>query len=175
MPINFCSIYFAPFLTNTTYSQKKLERVISRILYSFQSHDHFTGITVTRYLMQPTRRHQASNLWDEPVSSYLVLLRMGFTLPCQSPVQAVSFYLAISPLPNNKLPGGIFSVALSASRPAFALRTILLYGVRTFLSGLKSPSDHAPAPKLFMPLLLPSSSLVFSFPLLLLQQQPHGT
>jgi len=32
--------------------------------------------------------------------------------------------------------GGIFSVALSAGRPAFVLRTILPCGVRTFLSDL---------------------------------------
>ncbi len=46
-------------------------------------------------------------------------------------MKAVSSYLAISPLPLER--GGIFSVALSPGRPAFALRTILPCGVRTFL------------------------------------------
>ena len=35
-----------------------MERAISRILYN---HDHFTGMPVTRHLLQPTRRHQAGN------------------------------------------------------------------------------------------------------------------
>ena len=49
-------------------------------------------------------------------------------------IQAVSSYLAVSPLPGT-IPGGLFSVALSPGHPAFALRTILPCGVRTFLSG----------------------------------------
>lgn len=50
-------------------------------------------------------------------------------------IQAVSSYLAVSPLPGI-VPGGLFSVALSPGHPAFALRTILPCGVRTFLSGM---------------------------------------
>jgi len=49
-------------------------------------------------------------------------------------IQAVSSYLAVSPLPGT-FPGGLFSVALSPGHPAFALRTILPCGVRTFLPG----------------------------------------
>ena len=48
--------------------------------------------------------------------------------------QAVSSYLAVSPLPSIIL-GGLFSVALSPGHPEFALRTILSCGVRTFLPG----------------------------------------
>jgi len=60
--------------------------------------------------------------------------------------KAVSSYLPVSPLPGS--PGGLFSVALSAGRPTFVLRTILPCGVRTFLPDWKSRSDHAPAPAL---------------------------
>ncbi len=133
----FCGFLFIGF-------EKKLEWGISRILYPFRGHDHFTGITVTRYLMQPTRRHQAGSLWDV----FLFGLAPDGVYPAlQVTMQAVSFYLTISPLPHPERCGGIFSVALSASHPAFVLRTILPCGVRTFLSGLRGPSDHAPTPK----------------------------
>jgi len=51
-------------------------------------------------------------------------------------IQAVSSCLAVSPLPG-AFPGGFFSVALSPGHPAFALRTILPFGVRTFLPGTR--------------------------------------
>jgi len=51
-------------------------------------------------------------------------------------IQAVSSCLAVSPLPSTIL-GGLFSVALSPGHPAFALRTILPCGVRTFLPGTR--------------------------------------
>gem|GEM_PF-6343449 len=96
--------------------------------------------------MQPTRRLQAGSLWDV----FLFGLAPDGVYPAlRVTMKAVSFYLAISPLPNQQRDGGIFSVALSAGHPAFALRTILPCGVRTFLSGLTNPGDHAPAPKVY--------------------------
>jgi hypothetical protein len=46
--------------------------------------------------MQPTRRHQAGRL---QVSSYLALLRLGFTKPLQSPEALVVSYTTVSALP----------------------------------------------------------------------------
>jgi hypothetical protein len=46
------------------FSVQNLEWTISRILYPLRGHDHFTGTTVTRCLMQPTRRLQAGSLWN---------------------------------------------------------------------------------------------------------------
>jgi len=49
---------------------------------------------------------------------YLVLLRVGFTMPRRVATRAVRSYRTISPLPRAEARGGIFSVALSVgSRP----------------------------------------------------------
>lgn len=45
--------------------------------------------------------------------SYLVLLQVGFALPCAVTRHAVRSYRTISPLPGEFPLGGIFSVALS--------------------------------------------------------------
>ena len=67
---------------------------------------------------------------------YLVLLRMGFTMPSAF-ANAVRSYRTFSPLPTNYLAGGIFSVALSvSSRPP---------GV-TWHPVLRSPDFPPPSP-----------------------------
>ena len=78
---------------------------------------------------------------------YLVLLRMGFTVPSAVTVDAVSSYLAVSPLPfqANLNLGGLFSVALSvalglATYSTQPLAGILPYGARTFLPILAYPA-----------------------------------
>src|ERR671930_1301696 len=63
----------------------------------------------------------------------LALLRVGFAEPGRSPGPLVSSYLTVSPLPPGEPGGGLFSVALSAGRPAWALPSTLPCGVRTFL------------------------------------------
>jgi len=115
----------------TIISWKK-ERVISRILYSVKSHDHFTGMLIAQHLLQPTRRSRTGRSQTSP---YLVLLRMGFTLPPMSPWKRWALTSPFHPYPALRVPGGLFSVALSPGHPAFVLRTILPCGVRTFLSG----------------------------------------
>ena len=74
--------------------------------------------------------------------SYLVLLRMGFTLPARITPAAVRSYRTFSPLPEPRHErldqGGIFSVALSV-KPALSesprpLAGMLPCGDRTFLS-----------------------------------------
>ena len=78
---------------------------------------------------------------------YLVLLRMGFTVPSAVTVDAVSSYLAVSPLPfqANLNLGGLFSVALSvalglATYSTQPLAGILPCGARTFLPILAYPA-----------------------------------
>lgn len=50
-----------------------------------------------------------------PLAAYLALLPLGFTLPRPLPARAVSSYLTFSPLPDPKIVGGVFSVALSVA------------------------------------------------------------
>ena len=67
---------------------------------------------------------------------YLVLLRVGFTLPQNVTTSAVRSYRTISPLPAaNRASnlGGIFSVALAVGSRPQALPGTLSYGARTFL------------------------------------------
>jgi len=85
----------------------KKERVISRILSSVRPLSN-----ISLFGLAPDGVYPASHVTMEAVSSYL----------------------AVSPLPGT-WPGGLFSVALSPGHPGFALRTILPCGVRTFLSG----------------------------------------
>ena len=78
---------------------------------------------------------------------YLVLLRMGFSVPSNVAADAVSSYLAVSPLPfqANLNLGGLFSVALSvalglATYSTQPLAGILPCGARTFLPILAYPA-----------------------------------
>jgi hypothetical protein len=61
---------------------KKLEWVISRILYPHAGHDHFSWMPVTRHLLRSTRKHRTDSPQTFP---YLILLRVGFALPFMSP------------------------------------------------------------------------------------------
>ena len=69
----------------------------------------------------------------------------GWGLPCHSchheSGELLPHHFTLTPASR----GGIFSVALSAGHPTFALRTTLPCGVRTFLSAIKR-SDHASTP-----------------------------
>jgi hypothetical protein len=67
----------------------------------------------------------------------LALLRVGLAEPDRSPDPLVSSYLTVSPLPQR---GGLFSVALSAGRPAWVLPSTLPFGARTFLERLRPRS-----------------------------------
>ena len=92
--------------------------------------DHSSATGVTTCLKRPTRIHCGPQLTD----SYLVLLRVGFTIATPVTSRAVRSYRTFSPLPNPfiemKKSGGILSAALSVgSRPP---------GV-TWHSALRSP------------------------------------
>ena len=96
-------------------------------------HDHLTGNTG-----RPASRATYPEASGGPPSnaSLFGLAPGGVYHALPVTRQAVSSYLAISPLPvGNKPTGGIFSVALSPGYPAFALRTTAPCGVRTFLPG----------------------------------------
>ena len=74
--------------------------------------DHSSATTVTSCLKRPTRIHRGPRHKD----SYLVLLRVGFTIATPVASRAVRSYRTFSPLPAKA--GGILSAALSVgSRP----------------------------------------------------------
>jgi len=85
----------------------------------------------------------------ETTYPYLVLHRAGFAKPPKSPPTLVGSYSTVSPLP--KYIGGLLSVALSVNLlflqklVAFALRSALLYGVRTFLISIETQLPVIPA------------------------------
>src|SRR5690606_6880244 len=71
--------------------------------------------------------------------SYLVLLRAGFAEPAELPPLLVGSYPTVSPLPGALASVGRFAFCCTFRQlartglAAFALRSALLYGVRTFL------------------------------------------
>src|SRR6056297_1455184 len=99
---------------------------------------HPSGTHVTVRLERPTRKHaRAARCGRTRLLPYLVLLRVGFTVPRTVAGRAVRSYRTFSPLPAPKRLGGMFSVALSVgSRPP---------GV-TWHPALRSP-DFPPRPK----------------------------
>ena len=63
---------------------------------------HSSGMHVTMHLKQPTREQHADHMSasrTKPLLPYLVLLRVGFTLPSCVTTDAVRSYRTISPLP----------------------------------------------------------------------------
>ena len=61
--------------------------------------NHSSRPAITDRLKQPTRKQRGPRL----LLPYLVLLRMGFTVPLNVTASAVSSYLAVSPLPDPML------------------------------------------------------------------------
>jgi len=100
---------------------------------------HSSGTHVAVRLERPTRKHaRAARCGRTRMLPYLVLLRVGFTVPRTVTGRAVRSYRTFSPLPSppERRLGGMFSVALSVGfRPP---------GV-TWHSALRSP-DFPPRP-----------------------------
>ena len=69
--------------------------------------NHSSGWHVAMHLKQPTREQRGPRI----MFPYLVLLRVGFTMPQTVTRCAVRSYRTISPLPTKA--GGLFSAALS--------------------------------------------------------------
>ena len=107
--------------------EKSRSGPVSRVLYlAGRGDDHFSRASIARRLQRPTRESIASRTDSRSprrTAPCLVLLRVGFTKPAESPRPLVRSYRTFSPLPDPpRLPdaaiGGVFSVALSlASRP----------------------------------------------------------
>lgn len=74
----------------------KKERAISRILFPVMGHDHFTRMPIARHLLQPTRKHGRAAL----DASLFGLAPNGVYPAVPVTRNAVSSYLAISPLPD---------------------------------------------------------------------------
>jgi len=70
---------------------------------------HSSGISVTTYLKRPTRFQRGSRLME----TYLVLLRVGFTLPLLLPTARCALTAPFHPYLLTQ--GGLFSVALSVT------------------------------------------------------------
>jgi hypothetical protein len=77
--------------------------------------NHSSGISVTAYLKRPTRSQRGSRL----MGTYLVLLRVGFTMPLLLPAPRCALTAPFHPyLCFKKAIGGLLSAALSVgSRP----------------------------------------------------------
>src|SRR6188508_2967447 len=120
-------------------SARKLRRSgsISRILFRRSSRsdggDHSSSPAVTRGVQQPTRGLRPGQPQTPP---YLVLLRVGFSLPALSPGRRCALTAPFHPChPRLREFGGVFSVALSLGSPPLAVNQHPALGVRTFLPG----------------------------------------
>src|SRR5947207_11472816 len=117
-------------------------RPVSRILcpaaeYRPPGGGHLSTSRVAATLVQPTREHRTGR----PLPAWPC---SGWGLPSRPVTRPlVSSYLTVAPLPRR---GGLFSVALSAGRPAWALPSTLPCGVRTFLDPVTRAAAARPAP-----------------------------
>ncbi len=97
---------------------KKRSGSVSRVLFH-RWQQSFIWKYITALLKQPTRKQGASHtlfiLKNINLLSYLVLHRMGFTLPRIITDRAVRSYRTLSPLPIDKSTGGLLSAALAIS------------------------------------------------------------
>ena len=81
--------------------------------------NHSSGTNVTACLKQPTRSQRGSR----HLETYLVLLRVGFTLPLLLPTARCALTAPFHPYPSARLvwpvasKGGLLSVALSLGSP----------------------------------------------------------
>src|ERR671922_1518531 len=86
-----------------------------------------------------------------PEAPCLALLRVGFAEPRRSPGALVSSYLTVSPSPvPRRAIGGLFSVALSAGHPAWALPSTLPWesGLSSTLLGAAAARPTPPPPSI---------------------------
>ena len=95
--------------------------------------NHSSGTTVTDSLKQPTRKRPRAR----HMLPYLVLLRMGFTLPRSVATRAVRSYRTISPLPSRSR-AVYFLWHFPWARAPQALPGTLSAGARTFLPTQRS-------------------------------------
>jgi len=65
--------------------------------------NHSSGTGVTDGLKQPTRKRPRARMLQSNVLPYLVLLRVGFTVPRCVATRAVRSYRTFSPLPRRSV------------------------------------------------------------------------
>jgi hypothetical protein len=103
--------------TSGNESRRPVSRILSRTIIPL-------GGALLRTLQRPTRRFwragPARVCWLAPcrLPAYLVLLRVGFTMPPALQPGAVRSYRTFSPLPQRCRCGGIVSVALAVPEPS---------------------------------------------------------
>ena len=103
--------------------------------------DHSSSPAVARGVQRPTRGLRPGQPRTPP---YLVLLRVGFSLPALSPGRRCALTAPFHPCrPGFPGLGGVFSVALSLGSPPLAVSQHTALGVRTFLPG---PDDEPRRP-----------------------------
>ena len=95
---------------------------------------------VARHLLQPTRKLRAGRPQTLP---YLVLLQEGFAVPSVSPRKR---WALTPPFHPYRLPGGLFSVALSSGSPPVRVTNLLALRSPDFPLAASAASDHAPTP-----------------------------
>jgi hypothetical protein len=122
------------------------ERAISRILCP-PFGEHFSGAAVTRGLVRPDPRTRAGHpfLPEGRTSSYLVLLRAGFTVPPWSPSGRWALTPPFHPYPVRQARrGGLFSVALSV--PSRGLRVTERPALRSSDFPLRPKPERSSSP-----------------------------
>jgi len=114
-------------------------RPISRILFPIaRAASHLSGMTVAGHLVRPTRERGGEPPLCPRVRAArcLALLPMGDTWPASSPRPPVGPYSTFSPLPSEDRRRIVFCGPVPSDHSAWALPSIALYGVRTFLERL---------------------------------------
>ena len=119
-----------------------VSRILSRPALGSGGGDHSSSPAVARGVQRPTRGLRPGQPQTPP---YLVLLRVGFSLPALSPGRRCALTAPFHPCHPGFRPefGGVFSVALSLGSPPLAVNQHTALGVRTFLPGLTSAAATA--------------------------------
>ena len=101
--------------------------------------DHSSGMCVATHLKQPTREQRGPRL----MFPYLVLLRVGFTLPHLLPNARCALTAPFHPYhPHRNVEAVYFLRHFPSARAAQALPGTLPYGARTFLPLHKAKGDR---------------------------------
>ena len=138
-------------------------RAVSRFLYPGQGRggSHSSRSAIAGGLKQPTRNFgcrpepSSRGRGGSPLVPYLVLLRVGFTLPPRLPEARCALTAPFHPYPGG-CRGGTFSVALSVNYPLRVaprpLAGTLPCGDRTFLPAVRRGGCPFGGPKLILAL-----------------------
>ena len=111
--------------------------------------DHSSGTFVTERLERPTREHlRAAGLRTCRALSYLVLHRMGFTLPPLLPDARCALTAPFQPYQPRRTSAVYFLWHFPSARAAQVLPGTLPYGARTFLRSEKRQRSSGQLPQI---------------------------